>query len=268
MSTAITRRATRIGPVILCLLVLACAVSPLGRRQLAFFPDAQLAEMGVTAFNQLKAETPVSKTPKTNAYVKCVADHITAALQPGEAPVRTWEVVVFDSKAVNAFALPGGKIGVYTGLLPVAKTQDQLAAVIGHEVAHVIARHSNERVSTAYTTQAALAVVSETGSASPHLMALMGLGAQVGVLLPFGRTQESEADMIGLDLMARAGFDPRQAVTLWRNMGAARTSGAPPEFLSTHPSDATRIGKLNGRMPRAVSLYDAARTAGKKPRCG
>jgi predicted Zn-dependent protease len=245
----------------------ACAVSPLGRRQLAFFPDAQLADMGVAAFNQLKAKTPVSTTAKTNAYVKCVADSITSTLAPGESPVRYWEVVVFDSPDANAFALPGGKIGVYTGLLKVAKTQDQLAAVIGHEVAHVLARHSNERVSTAYTAEAAMTVVSASGVASRELMALLGVGAQVGVLLPFSRTQESEADLLGLDLMARSGFDPRQSITLWQNMNAARTSGAPPEFLSTHPSDATRIGKLNARMPRATSLYEAARSAGRQPRC-
>jgi predicted Zn-dependent protease len=262
------KRLVSLFVVVAMLAVVGCATSPLGRRQLAFFPDAQLAEMGVTAFNQLKAETPVSKTAKTNTYVKCVADNVTAALTPGESSVRSWEVVVFESNDVNAFALPGGKIGVYTGLLGVAKTQDQLAAVIGHEIAHVLARHSNERVSTAYTAQAALTVMSETAVASPHLMALMGLGAQVGILMPFGRAQESEADLIGLDLMARAGFDPRQAITLWQNMGAARRNGAPPEFLSTHPSDATRIGKLNGRMPRAVTLYDAARNGGKKPRCG
>jgi predicted Zn-dependent protease len=248
------------------LAMIACAVSPLGRRQLAFFPDAQLAEMGVTAFNQLKVKTPESKVAKTNSYVKCVARSITAVLQPGESPVRNWEVVVFESDDVNAFALPGGKIGVYTGLLKVAKTQDQLAAVIGHEIAHVLARHSNERVSTAYTAQAALTVAGEV--ASPQLMALLGLGAQVGVILPFSRTQETEADLLGLDFMARAGFDPRQSVALWQGMAAARTSGASAEFMSTHPSDATRISKLTSRMPRAISLYDAARNMGRKPRCG
>jgi predicted Zn-dependent protease len=246
----------------------ACATSPLGRRQLAFFPDAQLAEMGAAAFNDLKAKTKVSTAPTTNTYVHCVADAVTKVLTPAESQVRTWEVVVFASKDANAFALPGGKIGVYTGLLDVAKTQDQLAAVIGHEVAHVLARHSNERVSTAYTAQAALTVVGESGAVSAPVMAALGLGTQVGVLLPFSRTQETEADLLGLDLMARAGFDPRQAVVLWQNMNAARTSGAPPEFLSTHPSDASRTAKLNARMASATSLYNAARTAGRRPRCG
>ena len=246
----------------------ACAISPLGRRQLAFFPDDQLSEMGVAAFDQVKAKTRVASDPKTNQYVKCVANHITAALTPGESAVRSWEVLVFASDDVNAFALPGGKIGVYTGLLKVAKSQDQLATVIGHEVAHVLARHANERVSTAYTAQAALTVIGESGVVSPQLMGLMGLGTQVGVLLPFSRTQESEADLLGLDLMARAGFDPRQSVSLWQNMSASRQGGAPPEFMSTHPSDATRISKLNARIPRAMSVFEASRASGRRPSCG
>jgi predicted Zn-dependent protease len=250
------------------LFAVACAVSPLGRRQLAFFPDDQLAEMGVAAFDQVKAETKISTDPKSNDYVKCVSNRITAVLTPIESPVRYWEVLVFASDQANAFALPGGKIGVYTGLLKLAKTQDQLAAVIGHEVAHVLARHANERVSTAYTAQAALTVVGESGIVSPQLMGLMGLGTQVGVLLPFSRTQESEADLLGLDLMARAGFDPRQSIVLWQNMNASRTAGAPPEFLSTHPSDATRMSNLSARMPRATSLYEAAKGAGRRPTCG
>ena len=263
-----TRSSSSLLLAVLGCLVLACATSPLGRRQLAFFPDSQLAEMGAAAFNDLKTKTRVSAVPTTNDYVRCVANSVTGVLSPAESQVRAWEVVVFDSKDVNAFALPGGKIGVYTGLLGVAKTQDQLAAVIGHEIAHVLARHSNERVSTAYTAQAALTVIGESGTVSGPMMAALGLGTQVGILLPFSRTQESEADLLGLDLMARAGFDPRQSIALWQNMNASRTSGAPPEFLSTHPSDATRSGKLNARMPSAMSLYNAARAAGRQPHCG
>lgn len=254
--------------LIVASVLFGCAVSPLGRRQLAFFPDAQLAEMGVSAFSQLKSKTPISKSASTTAYVKCVSNAVTAVLTPGESPVRNWEVAVFESKDANAFALPGGKIGVYTGLLEVARNQDQLATVIGHEVAHVLARHSNERVSTAYTAQTALTLINASGAASGELMALLGVGAQVGVLLPFSRTQETEADLLGLDLMARAGFDPRQSVALWQNMSARRSAGRPPQFLSTHPSDATRIGKLNARLPRASSLYDTARASGRRPRCG
>ncbi len=267
----LTRRRQGIGIALalgVSLVTVSCSVSPLGRRQLAFFPDAQLNQMGIAAFDQVKSKTKVSSDPKANDYVRCVANRITATLTPAESPIRSWEVLVFASDQANAFALPGGKIGVYTGLLKVAKTQDQLAAVVGHEVAHVLARHANERVSTAYAAEASLAVVSVSGAVSPQLMGLMGLGTQVGVLLPFGRTQESEADLLGLDLMARAGFDPRQSIALWQNMNASRQSGAPPEFLSTHPSDATRMSNLNARMPRATSLYEAAKAAGRRPRCG
>ncbi len=252
----------------LVLLTSACATSPLGRRQLAFFPDSQLSQMGTAAFDQVKSETKVSGDARANDYVRCVSSRITGVLAPGESMVPRWEVQVFASDDVNAFALPGGKIGVYTGLLKAARSQDQLAAVIGHEVAHVLARHANERVSTAYTAEAALTAVGTSGLVSPQLMGLMGLGTQVGVLLPFSRTQESEADLLGLDLMARAGFDPRQSIALWQNMNASRQGGAPPEFMSTHPSDATRMSKLNARMPRAMSLFEAAQAAGRRPRCG
>jgi predicted Zn-dependent protease len=253
-------------PAFAGLLLAACATSPTGRHTLRFFPESEMAQMGAAAFQETKQKTPESKDGGKSRYVSCVANAITASLKGGNA---AWEVVVFEDKAANAFALPGGKIGVYTGLLQVAKTQDQLAAVIGHEVAHVQARHANERVSTAFTAQAGLNVVDAiyggTG-AGRNAMALLGLGTQVGILLPFNRAQESEADILGLDNMARAGFDPREAVTLWQNMSKAG-NGAPPEFLSTHPAHKTRIEDLQKRMPEALRLYDAARVAGKKPKC-
>jgi len=249
----------------------ACATSPLGRRQLVLFPAGEMAQMGVAAYDQMKQETPLSTDARSSAYVRCVADAITAELD-GAAAGHTWEVQVFADDAVNAFALPGAKIGVYEGLLEVAQNQDQLATVIGHEVAHVLARHSNERVSTAYAAETgaqlvAVAAGAATGSSQQELYAMLGLGAQVGVLLPFGRAQESEADLLGLDLMASAGFDPRQSVPLWHNMDAAAGGERPPDFLSTHPGPATRIAQLEGRMPTALELHDAARAAGKSPRC-
>lgn len=242
----------------------------MGRSQLLLFPEADMAQMGVAAFAKQKEETPASKDAVANAYVACVARSITAAVQGAYSNTK-WEVVVFQSDAVNAFALPGGKIGVYTGLLKVAENQDQLAAVIGHEVAHVLASHSNERVSTAYATDTSVQLVSiavgATTQSQQQLYGLLGMGAQVGVVLPFGRAQESEADLLGLDLMARAGFDPRQSVNLWQNM--ARAGGAAsPEFLSTHPSNATRIQNLQGRLDVAMPLRDQARAAGRKPNCG
>jgi len=248
-------------------LLTACATSPLGHHQLQLIPDSQMAEMGATAFQQIEEKTPVSADAETNQYVGCVANAITSAL-PGR---RKWDVKVFqDDKTVNAFALPGGKIGVYTGLLNVAKTQDQLAAVLGHEVSHVIAEHGNARMSAALATQAGLTAAeiyaASSGNDQAQILGLLGLGAQVGILLPYSRSQESEADLLGLDLMARAGFDPRQAVALWHNM--AKAGGEqPPEFLSTHPSHETRIEDLKKRMPSDLKLYRQARAQGNTPSC-
>jgi len=228
-----------------------------------------MASMGVAAYDKMKTEMPQSSDTRENRYVRCVADAVTAALEGPHAQTR-WEVTVFAEASANAFALPGGKIGVNTGLLGVARNQDQLATVLGHEVAHVLANHSNERVSTTFVTQTGLDLVqSLSGAASPtqqQLLGLLGVGAQVGVLLPFSRTQEREADLLGLDLMGRAGFDPRQSVELWQNMARA-SQGQPPEFLSTHPSHDTRIRDLEARIPSAMGLRDAARAQGRRPSC-
>ena len=245
----------------------ACATSPLGRSQLQLFPESQMAQMGVAAFQDMKTQQTLESSPQTNRYVNCVANAITAELPEP----RDWEVQVFKDDSANAFALPGGKIGVHTGLLDVAKNQDQLATVIGHEVAHVLASHANERVSTSYIAstglQLAQVAAGEPTPAKQQLFGLLGLGAQVGVLLPFSRTQESEADLLGLDLMAKAGFDPRASIPLWQNMGAAG-GGNPPEFLSTHPSHQTRIGDVSRRLEIAMPIYEQAKQAGKRPRCG
>ena len=166
----------------------------------------------------------------------------------------------------NAFALPGGKMGVYTGMLKVAENQDQLAAVLGHEVGHVLAQHGNERMSQQQLTNVALAAAAGSGYVDSASMQALGLGAQIGILLPYSRSHESEADVIGLDLMAEAGFDPRESVQLWRNMGKAG-GGAPPEFMSTHPAGNTRIDNLLSHMADALHTYNDARARGNKPQC-
>jgi predicted Zn-dependent protease len=245
--------------------VVACATSPLGRRQLILVSGEQMVELGVTSFTQMKKDMPAAKDPKVVAYVNCVARNVTSVMPPNK-----WEVQVFEDKNVNAFALPGGKIGVYTGLLNVAKTQDQLAAVLGHEVSHVIAEHGNARMSAALATQAGLTAAeiyaASSGNDQAQILGLLGLGAQVGILLPYSRSQESEADLLGLDLMARAGFDPRQAVALWHNM--AKAGGEqPPEFLSTHPSHENRIEDLKKRMASDLKRYRQARAQGNTPSC-
>ncbi len=253
--------------ITLCVLalVVACATSPTGRRTLKLFPSSQMDEMGAAAYLQTKKDTPASKDGRANAYVSCVADAITRMVG------GDWEVTLFDDEAANAFALPSGKIGVYTGLLKVATNPSQLAAVIGHEVAHVQAEHSNERVSTNYVAQAGLSVVDAVTGAygvanQQEIMALLGLGAQFGVLLPFSRAQESEADVLGLALMARAGFDPRESARLWQNM-ARQGGGQPLEFMSTHPSHATRIEDLNAMIPQVMPEYEAAKRSGRSPNC-
>lgn len=257
----------RIG-IALCIVAClsACATSPTGQPQLQLFPEEQMAEMGRAAYQDIKQQTPALHDPRANRYVACVVNALSDVV-PGN---RNWEVTVFQDQAINAFALPGGKVGVNTGLLRIVENQSQLAAVIGHEMAHVEAEHGNARVSTAYAAQAGLTLVQVlaggTTSEKQQLLGLLGVGAQVGVLLPYGRAQESEADILGQEYMARAGFDPHESVGLWQNM--ARAGGQqPPEFLSTHPAHGTRIEQLRDEMPRALELYRQAQRQGKRPDC-
>lgn len=251
-------------------LLTACGSSPTGRHQFKLFPSAEINEMGVQSFVQMKAETPATTNVQTSDYVNCVANQVIAQV-PAKYGISSWEVVVFDSEQVNAFALPGGKVGIYTGLLKVANNQHQLAAVIGHELAHVLAEHGNERVSTTFASQKGLdlayKISGEPSQEKEQLFALLGMGSQVGIVLPFGRFQESEADIIGLELMAKAGFEPQQAVNLWQNMAKASGGNSQPELLSTHPSSDNRIKDLQKEMPKANEHYLQAQAAGRIPNC-
>jgi predicted Zn-dependent protease len=253
------------------LVVSSCATSPEGRSQLKLLPEDQINSMGEQSFEQIKQQTAESKDAKTRAYIECIANAIIPQLDQDNNPTM-WEVRVFADDQANAFALPGNKIGVYEGLLKYAVNQHQVAAVMGHELAHVIAQHGNERVSDQLAAQAGIAIAaialgtSDTSDSNKKMiLAGLGLGVQYGVILPFSRTHESEADLIGLDLMAESGFDPKESVKLWENMSKA--GGQPPEFLSTHPSSATRIKDLNARMPRALEAYTKAQKQNKKPNC-
>lgn len=249
-----------------CVSVTGCATSPLGRSQLALLPDSQMAAMGKQAFTNLRQKTPPLREPKTNAYVECVAQALTREVG------GQWEVLVFQDASANAFALPGGKIGVNAGLLKVAANQHQLAAVIGHEISHVLARHSNERASQEIAVRQGLglvqAVANPTSPSGQLLMGALGVGAEYGVLKPYSRTQESEADLMGLDLMAKAGFDPNESIKLWINMDRASGGMQPSEFMSTHPSHAARIQDLQNRLSSAMQLNRQAQAAGKNPQCG
>ena len=227
--------------------------------------------MGVQSFEAMKKETPQTDNIAIRNYVSCIADAIIPQL-PQDAQPEKWEVRVFEDDQANAFALPGNKIGVYTGILKYATNQDQLAAIMGHELAHVIAEHGNERVSNSMAAEAGVtiaAIVLGTSELSSNDKALigagLGLGVQYGVLLPFSRAHESEADLIGLDLMASSGFDPRESITLWQNM--AKAGGQPPEFTSTHPSNETRITDLKSRMDKALALQAKAHQNNRRPAC-
>jgi predicted Zn-dependent protease len=226
--------------------------------------------MGEEAYGRIKKKTPVAKDQALQGYVQCVAGSVTRVLPPSHRSSE-WDVTVFkQDDSINAFALPGGNIGIYTGLLEVTENQHQLAAVVSHEIAHVLAEHANARVSANYATQFGLTVVDAfiggSTAQSKQLMSLLGLGAQVGVLLPYSRAQETEADVLGLKYMAEAGFDPRQSIALWRNMAEAGGKG-PPEFLSTHPSGESRIATLQRYMPEAMQIYRKARSRGNRPDC-
>lgn len=247
-------------------LLSGCGETPTGRSQLALVPGPLMADMGGDAFDQLRNTQPISRDAQANRLVQCVAEKIVAGAEasyPGLDFPERWEVVVFDEPSPNAFALPGGRIGVHSGLLQVAETPAQLAAVMGHEVAHVLADHGNERLTQQLGIKAVLLVVGLLGQGefgNQQLMQALGVGAQLGISLPFSRTHEEEADLMGVEIMARAGFDPQQSVALWQNMAAAG-GGQPPEFLSTHPAHETRIRALQESLDEASATYRAVTPA-------
>ena len=242
------------------LLVSGCDKTPTGRDQLALIPPSMMAQFGSQAFLQMQQQIPVSQDADSNARVQCIAREILLVVGdrfPGIPMPETWEIVLFDDPTPNAFALPGGKIGVNQGLLKVAVNDAQLAAVIGHEVAHVLAQHGNERLTQELGIKALLLLVglfSEGDADSERIIQALGMGAQLGIALPFSRAHEEEADVMGLELMASAGFDPRESTQLWRNMAAAG-GGQPLEFLSTHPNHESRIEELQARMNEAFQRY-------------
>ncbi|MDX1515364.1 MAG: M48 family metallopeptidase [Woeseiaceae bacterium] len=262
-----------VGAVLATVLLAACATSPTGRSQMIFRSDDELAVEAARQFAEMRASIPLETNRDTIEYVHCVATAIVDVLEP-EYRNLDWDLAIFDHEAVNAFAMPGGKIGVMTGILKAADNQDRLAAVLGHEVAHVTARHSNERASRSPVAGVGIkvaAVLLGGGHSGATYTAYEALnaGASLGIMLPFNRAQESEADIIGLEFMARAGFDPREAVPLWQNMAAANEGDTEPaEFLSTHPSNEKRIDSLVSQFGKTLALYNEARANGRNPDCG
>src|SRR3990172_7241588 len=265
MKTRIFQWLPRLGLLVLTLVMVAgCSTVPLtGRRQVMLISGAQEMQLGLTSFDQLKKEQPISRDAAANALVQKVGKRI-AAVAP--LPDAQWEFVVFESKEANAFCLPGGKVGVYTGLLPVTRDEAGLAAVIGHEVAHAVAHHGAERMSQELIRQTGGEVLAASMSnADPRTQAIAatvyGLGTQVGAILPYSRLHESEADQMGLIYMARAGYDPEAAVGFWQRFSEYNRQsggGSVPTLLRTHPVDATRIRQLQELMPRARQEYQNA----------
>ena len=248
----------------------ACATSPTGRSQVILKSDDELEALASKQFAEMKASMPLMTDQVTIDYIACVANAVVLALDEPHSQME-WEMAIFDVDAVNAFAMPGGKIGVMKGILKAAQNQDQLAAVIGHEIAHVTARHSNERASRGSFSDVGVqvaAVLLGGGNQGATYTAYEALkaGEALGIMLPFSRAQESEADVIGLEYMANAGFDPRQSVPLWQNMNA-EAGKAPAEFLSTHPSSERRIDQLVSQFGKTLPLYNAAQAEGRRPNC-
>jgi predicted Zn-dependent protease len=247
-----------------------CETNPYtGRSQLLMTSMSEEMKMGALAYDQVKSDPKMrpSQDPREIEPVKRVVARIVEAAKRSKyaemAKQFQWEVTIIkDDKTANAFVLPGGKMAVYTGIFPMAKTEAGLAAVMGHEVVHALARHGAERMSQGQLTNATLQVVGAAAGAAggggmlgQAAMAALGVGAQVGVLLPFSRKHESEADYIGILLAADAGYDPRESLALWERMGQMSGGGAPSEFMSTHPSHETRIDQLKKWMPEAMAIY-------------
>jgi predicted Zn-dependent protease len=254
----------------LAALLAACETAPVtGRSQMMLVGESEERQMGLQAYRDVLSKEQLSEDARTNALVGKVGRRIAAAAErpPGDlwrAPRFRWEFKTIDKDEPNAFCLPGGKVVVYTGILPITRTEAGLAVVIGHEVAHALARHGAERMSDQMvaqvgTTAAAVALSATISGRSrayvPAMMAALGAGATYGYILPMSRAQESEADRIGLILMAMAGYDPREAVTVWERMRAANTGPRKAEWLSTHPADTTRIADIRRWLPEAMKYY-------------
>ncbi len=245
-------------------LVAACSQNPVtGRDQLILISEEQATTMGAQAYQEIKQEGKV--LPQNSEYTQRIRRITDRLIANNDLPNYQWEVNTLQDDTPNAFALPGGKIGVNTGLTKAAVNDAQIAAVIGHEIAHAVSRHGAERVSqqTAMNTALNVGVALAGGGAGAQTAGqLLAQAATLGVILPYSRTQESEADEIGLYYMARAGYDPAEAVELWKNM-KAMASGAPPEFLSTHPDPNNRIARLQELQPKAQEIYRQSEYAPK-----
>jgi predicted Zn-dependent protease len=248
---------------------LSCQTVPItGRQQLSLIPSDTIIGMSYQSYGEFLSKNKVITNTQEAHMVKSVGQRIQHAVEQymtennmsDRLQGYKWEFNLIEDKSINAWAMPGGKVVVYTGIFPVAKDDTGLAVVMGHEIAHAIAKHGDERMSQGLVAQMGGVALGAALSSNPKatsdlFMAAYGLGAQVGVLLPYSRIQESEADHLGLVFMAIAGYDPRSAVDFWKRMAASKQGGSPPEFLSTHPADASRIKKIEALIPEALKYY-------------
>ncbi len=244
-------------PVVLIFsLLLGCVTTPVtGRRSLVLIPFEKEVALGEAAYREILKKEKISQDPQLTQIVERVGRQLAAV-----SPMSNleWEFTLIDSEKKNAFALPGGKVAIYTGILPVCANEAGLAAVMGHEIAHAIARHGAQRMSQSLLITGLLAVTSTTLSDKKNkdtIMGALGVGTMVGLTLPFSRSNESEADEIGLTLMAKAGYDPREAERFWSRFNKMKQGSSPPEILSTHPTDATRIEDIRRLLPKADRIY-------------
>jgi predicted Zn-dependent protease len=256
--------------LLMSLVFSSCSTVPItGRKQLNLIPDNQMLSLSFSQYDQFLKSNKESTNQHDIALVNKVGKRIADAVEKYFAEKNLssqldgyhWEFHVIESKEINAWCMPGGKVVVYTGILPLTKTEAGLAVVLGHEIAHAVAKHGNERMSQALLTQLGGVALSQAIKDKPDLtqnlfMAAFGVGAQVGILLPFSRTQESEADHLGLIFMSIAGYDPHTALDFWQRMAEAQKGNAPPEFLSDHPSDQSRIEDIKNELPEALSYYN------------
>lgn len=261
-----------LGVMASCVFFTGCETVPItGRSQLNLVPESMVRSMAVQEYNSFlqSPETKLSTDSSKAAMVQRAGSRIADAVErymrangmEDEIEGYEWEFNLVESQEVNAWAMPGGKVVVYTGLLDLAQTEDQLAAVVGHEIAHAIARHGNERMSQGLLTTMGGIALSEALKNRPAqtrdlLLTSYGIGSTVGIILPYSRTHESEADRLGLIFMAMAGYDPQAAVTFWEKMAAQNEGASVPEFLSTHPADQTRIENIREYMPEAMQYYN------------
>jgi len=266
----------RYFPLAVLLLLTACSTVPItGRSQLNLIPGSSMTSMSLEQYDTFLKEHKLSTNKAQTDMVKRVGARIQDAVERffssqgmgGRLSGYKWEFNLVEDKQVNAWCMPGGKVVVYTGILPVTQNETGLAVVMGHEIAHALAEHGNERMSQGLLAEFGGAALGEALAAKPDAtkqlwMSVYGVGAQYGALLPYSRLQESEADRLGLIFMAMAGYDPGEAVPFWQRMAAQKGGQSPPEFLSTHPSGATRIENIKGLLPEAYKYY-AKGTAAK-----